>query len=284
MRRIVRWVGKCVIQTATVAVALLVVRAAPAVSPDDPDAEWFASFPELETDRDAFTPATRTATEKAWIIESSYSYIDNRHDADINSLPETLVRYGLTRRIELRVGWNWEAGGAGNVVTAEESSEGLVGEGVSYESHMLYGVKLDVSQQEGLIPRSCAILEGFTPTSGSEPASQPVITYAGGWEFTNRWRLDAALRYAMGNERNIQFNRWGPSVVLRIPVTERWHMHAEYFGVFSDGWLQDTSRGFISPGAHYNFTPNFELGVRVGWGVTPDAANFFANTGFGWRF
>ncbi len=201
MRRIVRWVGKCVIQTATVAVALLVVRACPlAVSPDDPDAEWFASFPELETDRDAFTPATRTATEKAWIIESSYSYIDNRHDADINSLPETLVRYGLTRRIELRVGWNWEAGGAGNVVTAEESSEGLVGEGVSYESHMLYGVKLDVSQQEGLIPRSCAILEGFTPTSGSEPASQPVITYAGGWEFTNRWRLDAALRYAMGNE------------------------------------------------------------------------------------
>ena len=218
------------------------------------------------------------------LLESSYSYIDNRDDADIHSFPETLFRYGLTERIELRIGWNYEAGGAGNVVTAEESSEGLIGEGVSYESHALYGVKIALTEQQGWIPRSCAILEGFTPTSGEEPASQPVVTYAGGWEFSNGWRLDSALRYAMGNERKNAYNRWGPSIVLRIPVTERWHAHLEYFGVFSQGWIQDTSRAFISPGAHYNFTPNLELGLRVGWGVSPEAANFFANTGFGWRF
>ena len=57
----------------------------------------------------------------------SYAYIDNRHDADINSVPETLFRYGLTDRVELRVGWNYEGGGSGNVVTANESSEGLFG-------------------------------------------------------------------------------------------------------------------------------------------------------------
>jgi hypothetical protein len=34
---------------------------------------------------------------------------------------------------------------------------------------------------------------------------------------------------------------------------------------------------------HYNFTPNLEFGWRIGWGITPDAANFFANAGFGWR-
>ncbi len=244
----------------------------------------FDLVPELETDRDAFTPATRTVTPNDWILESSYSYIDNREDPDINSFPETLLRYGLTERIELRIGWNYEAGGTGNVVTAEESSEGLVGEGVQYESHSLYGVKVQLTEQQGWIPRSCAILEGFTPTSGKEPASQPVCTFAGGWEFSNGWRLDSALRYAMGNERKDAFNRWGPSIVLRIPITERWHMHAEYFGVFSQGWIQDTSRAFISPGVHYNFTPNLELGLRLGWGVSSDAANFFANTGFGWRF
>jgi hypothetical protein len=31
-------------------------------------------------------------------------------------------------------------------------------------------------------------------------------------------------------------------------------------------------------------TPNRELGVRIGWGVTDDSPHFFANTGIGWRF
>ena len=37
-------------------------------------------------------------------------------------------------------------------------------------------------------------------------------------------------------------------------------------------------------GTHYLLTPNLEIGVRVGWGLNQDAANFFANTGVGWRW
>jgi hypothetical protein len=35
---------------------------------------------------------------------------------------------------------------------------------------------------------------------------------------------------------------------------------------------------------HYLLTQNLELGVRVGWGISPDAPNFFSNVGIGWRF
>jgi len=244
----------------------------------------FDLVPELETDRDAFTPAMSTVTPQDWIVEASYSYVDNKDAADVNSFPELLARYGISERIELRLGWNYEAGGGGSVVTAQESSEGLDDGGVSYESHALYGVKVDVTSQRGWLPQSCAILEGFTPTSGEQWASQPVVTYAAGWKLPNEWRLDTAMRYAMGNESRNAYNRWAPSVVLRIPLSERWHMHCEYFGVYSQGWIKDTSRGFISPGAHYNFSPNFEVGLRLGWGISTDAANFFANAGFGWRF
>ncbi len=94
-------------------------------------------LPELETDREAFTPATSTAGKNLWIVESSYSYIDNRDTPDTNSFPELLVRYGLTDRVELRLGWNYEAGGGGNVVSPIESSEGLVGGRFSTESHAL---------------------------------------------------------------------------------------------------------------------------------------------------
>lgn len=244
----------------------------------------YSPLPELETDRETFTPATSTAGKNLWIVESSYSFIDNRDAPDTNSFPELLTRYGLTERIELRIGWNYEAGGGGNVVSPIESSEGIAGKGFFTESHALYGLKAAVTRQQGWIPRSSAILEGFTPTSGDAPASQPVATYVFGWLFGNHWRFDTALRYTYGNEDHDAYNKWAPSTVLRIPINDRLQVHFGYFGVFTQGREIKRTRAFVSPGMHFNFTPNFELGLRVGWGITPDAANFFANTGFGWRF
>jgi Putative MetA-pathway of phenol degradation len=274
-----------VVLMAVVATWTALVRAA-AYGQDDilarePEA---TGLPELETDRDAFTPATSTAGSNTWIVEWSYSFIDNRVAPDTHSFPELLARYGLGERVELRIGTNYEVGGGGNVVSSVESAEGIAGGGLSYEARMLYGVKVGMSEQDGWVPRSCAILEGFTPTSGEGTATQVVATYAAGWEVWERWRFESSLRYATGNEALDAFNRWGPSVILRLALTEEWHAHLEYFGIFSQGAIDNTSRAFVSPGVHYNFTPNFELGLRLGWGVTEDAANFFVNTGFGWRF
>jgi hypothetical protein len=241
--------------------------------------------PVLEADRDAFTPATTTVGRGWSMLESSYAFIDNKNDADINSAPETLFRHGLTDLIELRVGFNYEAGGGGNVVTANESSEGLIGRGVEYESYVLYGAKLTCTKQRGLIPDSCWILEAFTPTAGPESATKPVITYSAGWKFGDGWELDSAIRYVMGNEHEHGiFARWSPSTVLRYNATDKLQLHMEYFGTYSEGLDLDTSRGFVSPGGRFLVTPNFEIGLRVGWGVSSDAAHSFVNTGIAWRF
>lgn len=239
---------------------------------------------ELETDRDAFTPATSTTGKRLTIFESSYSVIDNRQVAETHSLPEILVRYGLTERLELRVGWNYEVGGAGDIVSGNEGSEGADGDAIERESQMLYGFKVALTEQRGWIPRSVAILQGYTPTSGEAPATDVVAAYAFGWEMPNRWRVDSSMRYGTEHGPRDAFNQWAPSVVLRVPVTERWNVHAEYFGIYSTGSEHDVSRAFVSPGTHYLLTPNLELGLRVGWGITDDAPRFFSNVGVGWRF
>jgi hypothetical protein len=61
----------------------------------------------IETDRDSFTPSTRTIEAREWILESFYSFIDNRANAETHSFPELLVRFGLTDEIELRLGGNY---------------------------------------------------------------------------------------------------------------------------------------------------------------------------------
>jgi hypothetical protein len=72
---------------------------------------------EIETDRDSFTPATTTAGRGRLIGESAYTFLDHRGVKEMHSFPELILRYGLAERVELRLGWNYEVGGAGNDVS-----------------------------------------------------------------------------------------------------------------------------------------------------------------------
>ncbi len=240
-------------------------------------------LPELETDRDAFTPYSSIVTEGWSILEASYSFIDNRDVAETHSYPELLVRRGVSERLELRVGWNYEVGGAGNAASGTGGHQFEVG-AIERESQFLYGFKSLVTEQERWRPRSAVIVQGYTPTSGEATASDVVAGYTFGWELPNRWRLDSAIRYGTEHDPEDDFNIWASSIVLRLPLDERWHAHVEYFGIFSDGAEQEFSRSFVSPGMNYLLNENLEVGLRLGWGISDDAPNFFSNVGVGWRF
>jgi hypothetical protein len=111
-----------------------------------------------------------------------------------------------------------------------------------------------------------------------------VGTYVWGWALMEGWVWDSAIRYGDGSVEEDDFNRWAPSSVLKVEVIEDWNVHIEYFGIFTDGRGDELSQSYVSPGIHYLVTPNFEAGVRVGWGLSRDAANFFSNVGVGLRF
>jgi hypothetical protein len=244
---------------------------------------------EIETDRDSFTPATSITPRGRWIVESAYSFLDNRGFKETHSFPELILRYGLTERIELRFGWNMEIGGGGSEVSGN-AGEGELREHegkVEREHSILYGAKFRMTEQDGRLPRSILILQGFTPTGGSDgvsTASRFIGTYAAGLVFPNRWRLDGAMRYGYDSERGDRFNDWAPSVVLRMPVGERFALHGEYFGIFTTGKHRNINRQFFSPGVHTLLTPDLEIGVRLGWGLNDQSARFFANAGVGWQF
>lgn len=239
---------------------------------------------EIETDRDSFTPATTVAGRRRLILESAYTFTDNRDVAETHSFPEFLARYGVGDRLELRVGWNYEVGGAPSDTSNSDGDDEFEGTGVEREHRIAYGVKAVVSQQDAWLPQSAVIVQGYTPTTGEAAASQLVATYVWGWTWAERIRFDSALRYGTASEEGDHFDIWAPSTVLKVSLTERWNVHAEYFGLFRDGSGNDTVKQYFSPGSHYLLTPNFEIGVRLGWGLNDEAANFFTNAGVGWRW
>lgn len=258
----------------------------------DGPAEWFrselaegaAEDGHLETDRDSFTPATSLVGRQRSMIEMSHSYIDNRSAADSHSFPELLVRYGVTERFELRLGANYEAGGGGSVSGSDASGEEEELPGLVEEARILYGVKTQLTNQRGWLPQSATILQAATPTAGPETATQFTAAYVAGWTLPNDWMFDAAIRYGASSEEDDHFNQWAPSVVLKVPVHERWNAHVEYFGIFTQNRADELQIQYLSPGLHYLITPDCEIGFRVGWGVSDDAANLFSNLGLGVRF
>lgn len=247
---------------------------------------------EFGTDRDAFTPSTHAVDPGGVLVETSWVAIDNQSGFPTNNYPELLARIGLTEWFEFRAGANYGVGSQGNIVTSVEVGEGSAGHGALYEQSMLYGFKIDVSRQRGWIPESCFVMEGSTPTYGHEFGTVPVATCVAGWRLPARfplagaapWRLDNALRWSFVEGSHNWFNRWSPSTVLRMPVTERLEIHLEYFASFTQGLADDFSQPFFSPGGHYLLTERVEIGYRFGFGLTREAAPFFSDLGLALRW
>jgi hypothetical protein len=257
--------------------ALMCLLTAPVAVAQEGEAEH------IETDRDSFTPATTTAGRGRLILESAYSFADNRDVPETHSLPELLARYGVSDWLEFRLGANYEVGGESSAVSGSGSNEDFDDAEIESEAKVFYGVKAALTDQDGWLPRSIAILQAGTPTSGPETATHFVAAYAWGWDLADGWLWDSAIRYGDGSTEEDDFNRWAPSTVLKVQVAEQWNAHLEYFGAYSDGREDELSLSYVSPGLHYLVTPNFEVGVRVGWGLGNDAANFFSNVGVGLR-
>jgi len=241
---------------------------------------------EIETDRDSFTPSTTTTGKGRLIIESAWSFLDNRGYKETNSFPEALVRIGISKRLELRLGTNYEIGGIGSDIAGSEGGgdELQRSKALESESNISYGVKYRLSESDSWLPESAVILQAYTPTSGKTTNTQLVSTYAFGWELPKGMKLDAAFRYVLATEESDHFNEWAPSVVLKVPLGERINVHAEYFGIFSTNKTEMLNRQYFSPGVHYLVTDNFEIGVRLGWGLNDQSSRFFSNVGIGIRF
>ena len=236
----------------------------------------------LETDRDSFTPATSTVGRAYTVLESSYSFIDNRIGPETHSFPELLLRRGITDWFELRLGWNFEAGGSGSAVSGDEFGDDEFQ--AEKEGSALYGAKIQTSRQSGWTPESSTIVHATTPTSGPAPATTLVVGETFGWTFANGWKWNSAMRFAAASADQDHFDQWAPSTVIKIPVGERWNFHTEYFGIVSSGKESNFSQQFISVGGHVLLTDNFELGLRIGFGLNEQTPRFFDTFGIGWRF
>lgn len=234
----------------------------------------------IETDRNSLTPSTKVTGRGVGILETAYTYLNFPGSGVKHSFPETLLRYGVTERTEIRFGWNFESG------NEEQVLEGLITDffGSNAEQQLYYGFKTQILEQEGRIPDIAFLLQGHTPTGGLTTATHIRGGITSGWRLPNNWLLDWSALFGTDSETDDRFEVWFPTAVVKIPFARnRWFTHLEYFGVFTTNKDGNLARNFLDTGLHHLLTPDLEIGVIIGVELVENPG-YFIESGLGIRF
>jgi hypothetical protein len=230
----------------------------------------------LVTDRPDFTESAETIAPGRVQLETGYTFADEEGDAETHSWGELLVRIGVSRIVELRLGFN-------SYLQATRP-----GEDPSGVEDSSVGVKIKLQEiREGSGRPQVALLLGTTLPTGSseyrESHLQPGAALALGWALSPRTGLGVNLNYAYLSEEGEQFSEFAGSLALGYALRHRLGGYIEYFGFKpqSDGG-PDTH--FLDGGFTWLLSNNAQLDARAGVGLNSAAADYFVGAGAAWRW
>lgn len=231
-------------------------------------------------ERPSFSTPPNVVGTGFWQIESGLGWDhDAPDDGDgttIFTAPNTTLRLGVTRRIELR------AATAGLVSVSVSDA----GRRQTSAADTALGVKYQVAFQEGFGLDLAVVPMVSLPTGGaasSNNADPSVILSAArrfGGALLNgnvKW-----TRQSYGDTANERAQLLDWSLVLAHPLWGRWSAFWE--GVASDSDLDDAATTFVgNAGLERQFGESLIVDVYGGVGLNDAAPNWRVGAGFGWR-
>ena len=237
--------------------------------------------PELITDRPDRTESSFVVPRGLWQFELGWGHgevSDQEHHIKLDQVPESLVRYGLLDRLELRIGWN-------GIQSQSEGDERLSGAGDTQ-----LGVKVGLCDQNGLKPQA-ALLAGVSIPSGSQLFStrrtDPGIRLAVSNDLTERLSLGGNLGVAWetteeANGDRDTFPRGLYTLALGISAFAKTGFFFEYFG---DTALNGSSMAAnnLDGGVTHLVRPNVQLDFAVGKGLSRESLDWFFTLGVSFR-
>ncbi len=256
-----RWTGSGV--AIAVAMALLTGPAGAAVRPDAA-----AEPPELATDRPDFTETAIVVPQGSLQLESGFTYAEEGGVCELSG-PEMLLRLGVARRTELRVGvpdyvlvrGQERASGIGDPSLGFKQQFGPLG---TFDLALIAAVSLPTGSSQ-------VTSDGFDPIAvlgWSQDLSElySLGGIAGGAWITegDRHRLSGLVTVALGRS-----------------LGERWGMFLEYAAELPEG---EPSSQLIHQGFTYAITPASQADLHFGAGITNSAPDFFIGAGYSARF
>lgn len=251
---------------------------------------WGEEPPELVTDRPDQTESTSIVPPGYLQLEVGWTHTeDDEHGEDFegDSLPETLIRYGLCEKLELRLGHS------GHSWEEVEFDNGAPSEEVEGWGDAEIGFKYDLWDEipECWIPDAALLMHLSLPT-GAEGHSSERADPSVRFNFTHTLAEDLSISYnlgaewetledARGEEDTLSTFIWTVSVGKSL--TDRLGAFVEIYGdapLSAEGGATSSLDG----GFTYLLTDNLQIDILAGAGLSERADDWFIGSGVSYRF
>jgi hypothetical protein len=234
---------------------------------------------ELETDRPDITEGSRVVGAGLWQLETGILFQSDSADpvtAHDTSLPNVLMRIGVSPRLELRIG------GEGFLAESLSTPGSAMTTGAS---DLELGLKYKILDQSRAGVDFAVIPIVSIPTGSDGFTSggvDPTVKFAVARDLPRGFGLGGNLIVASVTEDSHRFTQTSVSASLAHGLGAGWAGFWELYGASAlsrDGgraWLFDT-------GVTHTFGKNVQIDVSVGRGLTTDAPDWFLGAGFAVR-
>ncbi len=233
--------------------------------------------PELITDRPDATEAPSTVPLGTLQIETGAFYTSFEKESikqEVLAYNTTLLRYGILKNLELRLGWNFEEGRTSfNGAQLDNISSGL--------SPLLAGVKINITEENGAMPTIGLIGHIFLPFSAATDY-RPETT---GVDF--RFAFD----HTLSEKSTIAYNigaQWGNdspeaayiyTVAYGYSMTDKLGFYAELYGDFPE---DNKANHLWDAGVTYLVKNNLQLDATIGTSIT-EGQDLLISAGLSYR-
>jgi len=247
--------------------------------------ESAADTPDLTTDRPDQTESSVTV-EPGYIQVEAGMTISHTGDYDVTEAPGTLVRIGVTDRIEARIGIE------GWIFDEEKDTEGFGDSEI--------GVKVSLFGQDGWIPESAILAGVCVPTAKTvfegeryDPALKcscrnTSLLYAASHQLTDRlsagYNLGIGWECYKGGDGDRHFNAYTPySVALGIGIMEHLGGFVEFFG---GAPINPSGKpaNLVDGGLTFLVLDNLQFDIAGGAGISDAAEDWFFGAGVSYRY
>jgi hypothetical protein len=225
----------------------------------------------IETDRPDFTETTTTVPFGRIQLEGGYTFT-RMGSARQHDFGELLLRVATGRRTEARIGIN-------SFVVTHGSG---VGAGME---DLTLGLKVAVcpgAERFNLLRPGVAVIADTTLPTGSRAFGssdlQPTVKLVLGWDLSETWSAGMNLNYSYASDAGKRFDQFSGSLTFGHSLSERVGVYFEMFGFFPSA-AGGPDAHYLNAGVTYLVSPDFQLDLRVGKGISAGLRDEFIGIG-----
>ena len=233
--------------------------------------------PELITDRPDATEAPSVVPQGALQIEAGALFTSFEGDVlqtQTLTYNTTLLRFGVLENLELRLGWN--ALEQRNKTTTDQQD--VVQSGLS---PLLFGMKVNITQEKGWLPTIGLIGHLFLPFTASEDFKPQNTSIDFRFAFDHTLSDTSSIAYNVGAQW--EADSLGAAYIYTLAygysITDSFGLYAELYGDLPE---KNKSNHYWDAGLTYLVLPNLQLDATLGTSIT-EGQDFLLSAGFSYR-